>query len=71
MIYNRRRYGLLEGSDFIIRSETGSSAFRLQDKFVKQFKEITPQGTRILNEGLGTLHAAQELLHKRNYRGSD
>ena len=32
---------------------------------------MTPQGTRILNEGLGTLRAAEELLRGRNYRDSD
>jgi hypothetical protein len=71
MIYNKRRYGILEGSDFMVRSEKGSSAFRVLDKFSQEPAKMTPQGTRILNEGLGTLHAAEELLRGRNYRDSD
>jgi len=71
MIYNKRRYGVLEGSDFMVRSETGPSAFRILDKFRLEPTKMTPQQTRILNEGLGTLHAAEELLRERNYRDSD
>ena len=71
MIYNKRRYGVLEGSDFMVRSETGPSAFRILDKFRQEPAKMTPQGTRILNEGLGTLHAAEALLRARNYRDSD
>jgi len=71
MIYNKRRYGMLEGNGFIIRSETGLLAFLLPDKFAQEPTEMTPSGTRILNEGLGTLHAAEEVLRKSNYRDSD
>ena len=71
MIYNYRRYGMLEGSDFMERSETGSRAFRVLDKFRLEPTKMTPQGTRILNEGLGTLRAAEELLRERNYRDLD
>jgi phosphoglycerol transferase MdoB-like AlkP superfamily enzyme len=71
MIYNKRRYGVLEGSDFMVRSETGPSAFRILDRFSQEPTKMTPQGTRILNEGLGTLHAAEALLRARNYRDSD
>jgi phosphoglycerol transferase MdoB-like AlkP superfamily enzyme len=71
MIYNKHRYGVLEGNDFTVSSETGPSAFRILDKFHLEPTEMTPQHTRILNEGLGTLHAADELLRKRNYRDSN
>jgi phosphoglycerol transferase MdoB-like AlkP superfamily enzyme len=71
MIYNKRRYGVLEGSDFMVRSEKGPSAFRVLDKFSQEPTKMTLQGTRILNEGLGTLHAAEALLRGRNYRDSD
>jgi phosphoglycerol transferase MdoB-like AlkP superfamily enzyme len=71
MIYNKRRYGVLEGSDFMVHSETGPSAFRVLDKFRQEPAQITPQHQRILNEGLGTLHVAEELLRERNYRDSD
>ena len=71
MIYNKRRYGVLEGSNFMERSETGSRAFRVLDKFRLEPTRMTPQGTRILNEGLGTLRAAEELLRERNYRDLD
>ena len=71
MIYNKRRYGMVEGNDFAIRSEKGPLAFHIVDTFRLEPAEMTPQHTRILNEGLGTLHAADELLHKRSYRDSD
>jgi hypothetical protein len=32
--------------------------------------ELTLHRTRIASEGLGTLHAAEQLLHARNYRDS-
>jgi arylsulfatase A-like enzyme len=71
MIYNKRRYGMVEGNDFAIRSEKGPLAFHIVDTFRLEPAEMTPRHTRILNEGLGTLHAADELLHKRGYRDSD
>ena len=71
MIYNKRRYGMLEGNQFIVRSEKGASAFRILDRFAQEAAAMTPESVRVLNEGLGTLHAAEELLRKRNYTDSD
>jgi phosphoglycerol transferase MdoB-like AlkP superfamily enzyme len=71
MIYNKRRYGVIEGNDFVIHSETATLPFHVLDKFRLEPAEMTPEHARILNEGLGTLHAADELLRKRSYRDSD
>jgi hypothetical protein len=62
---------MLEGNHFIVRSEKGTSAFHILDRFTQEAREMTPENVRVLNEGLGTLHAAEELLRKRNYTDSD
>ena len=61
---------MLEGSDFLVLSDKKPSAFRILDKFRLDPVEMMPHRTRIVSEGLGTLHAAEQLLHARNYRDS-
>ena len=71
MVYNKRNYGILEGSDFMVLSEAKPSAFRISNKFRLEPAELTPHRVRIVNEGLGTLHAAERLLLERTYRDAD
>ncbi len=71
MVYNKRNYGILEGSDFLMISEAKPSAFRISNKFRLDPAEMTPHQVRIVSEGLGTLHAAERLLLERNYRDAD
>jgi phosphoglycerol transferase MdoB-like AlkP superfamily enzyme len=70
MVYNKRNYGILEGSDFLMLAEAKPAAFRVMNKFRLDPTEMTPHHVRIVNEGLGTLHAAEQLLHAGNYRDS-
>jgi arylsulfatase A-like enzyme len=70
MVYNKRNYSILEGSDFLVLSEAKPSAFRMSNTFRLDPAEITPHRVRIVNEGLGTLHAAERLLLERRYRES-
>ncbi len=61
---------VLEGSDFLVVSEKKPSAFDISSNFRLEPTELTPHHTRIVSEGLGALHAAERLLHKRSYRDS-
>jgi len=71
MVYNKRNYGILEGSDFLVLSAAKPSAFRISNKFRLDPAEMTPHRVRIVNEGLGTLHAAERLLYQSHYRDSE
>jgi len=71
MVYNKRDYGTLEGSDFLVLAEAKPSAFRITNRFRLEPAEISDHRRRILNEGVGTLYAAEQLLFDRRYRASN
>ncbi|MGE4159293.1 MAG: LTA synthase family protein [Planctomycetota bacterium] len=67
-IYKKRRYGVLAGHRFLVRSENGDSLCRIGEGKVLEPATMDPVGAQALNSGMGLLLSAEELLKSRRYK---